>query len=249
MFSGESSNAETSAKKSSAMTAKIALLTAMLVLAPPVQGEKPHEHPQFDNLATATEFQIGKQAFEAGEYETAMRSLRPLAEGGDAVSQTLVGWMLEVGGGVEQDARAAVRWYRRAAEQGSALAQFRLAQMYREGRGVPQNGREAMQWYLRAAKQGSVDAQHIIGAMYAKGKGVPQNNYQAYVWLSLAAANNKRDARSTRDEVAQLLDPVKLSEAQEAAAALWNEIGEPDLMTLPDQESSTQRREGHRRGF
>ena len=71
----------------------------------------------------AQDFDRGVSAYEAGDYLTALRELRPLAEQGDAVAQNYLGVMYYNGQGVPQNYAEAVRLYRLAAEQGIADAQ------------------------------------------------------------------------------------------------------------------------------
>jgi hypothetical protein len=52
-------------------------------------------------------------AYKRGDYATALRLLRPLAEQGEAKAH-----MYGAGRGVPQDYAAAVNWYRKAADQG-----------------------------------------------------------------------------------------------------------------------------------
>ncbi len=88
-------------------------------------------------------FDEGVAAYERGDYETALREFRPLAEQGDADAQFNLGIMYDNGRGVPQDYVQAVRWYRKAAEQGGAKAQ--------DGRGVPQDYVQAHMWFNLAA--------------------------------------------------------------------------------------------------
>ena len=83
-------------------------------------------------------------ALERGDYETAVRELRPLAEQGDARAQTILGGMYAEGRGVPQDDAKALRWYRKAAKQGAVVAQINLGVMYENGRGVAQDFAEAV---------------------------------------------------------------------------------------------------------
>ena len=57
------------------------------------------------------DFQTGADAYERGEYNTALAEFRPLAEQGDAVAQYNVGIMYDFGLGVSEDDREAVKWY------------------------------------------------------------------------------------------------------------------------------------------
>ena len=81
--------------------------------------------------AFAQDFQKGLDAYDAGDYATALQEWRPLAEQGDADVQTLVGAMYSNGKGVPQDYTEAVKWYRLASEQGYGSAQYNLGIMYK----------------------------------------------------------------------------------------------------------------------
>ncbi len=84
------------------------------------------------------DLKAGVEAYQRGDYATALTEFRPLAQQGDADAQFYLGQMYSKGRGVPQDDAEAVAWYRRAAEHGDAEAQFYLGQMYSKGRGVPQ---------------------------------------------------------------------------------------------------------------
>ena len=76
----------------------------------------------------------GVMATFRGDYATALREFRPLAEEGDAIAQHSLGVLYEHGRGVPQDHAQAVKWYRKAAVQGNAGAQSSLALMYSKAR-------------------------------------------------------------------------------------------------------------------
>ena len=82
-------------------------------------------------------------AYERGDYETAAREYRALAEQGNAKAQLNLGILYSVGMGVPEDDAEAVKWYRLAAEQGEASAQLNLGLMYSVGLGVSQDYAEA----------------------------------------------------------------------------------------------------------
>ncbi len=96
----------------------------------------------------------GQEAYDRGDYATALKEWRPLAEQGDAEAQYNLGIMYREGHGVLQDDKEAVRWYRLAAEQGYAKAQSSLGLMYANGRGVPRDYVQAHLWANLAAAQG-----------------------------------------------------------------------------------------------
>ncbi len=99
------------------------------------------------------DFQAGLDAYERGDYDTALKEFRPLAGQGVTVAQFTLGGMYEKGQGVPQDYQEAVQWFRLAAEQGYALAQNNLGAMYAKGLGVRQNYVQAYMWATLAASQ------------------------------------------------------------------------------------------------
>lgn len=104
--------------------------------------------------AGAQDLSAGLRAYAAGDYATALREWRPLAEQGSAHAQSNLGVMYAEGRGVLQDHAEAVRWYRAAAEQGNSQAQHNLGGMYALGRGVPQDYVTAHMWLNIAAANG-----------------------------------------------------------------------------------------------
>lgn len=142
--------------------------------------------------ATATDIDA---AYNMGDYATALKDLRPLADQGIARAQFLLGNMYKNAWGVPQNNVEAVKWYRLAANQGILLAQSNLGVMYVGGRGVPQNDEEAARWYRLAADQGEAGAQYNLSNMYLQGQGVPQDPAEAVKWLHLAADQGLADAQ------------------------------------------------------
>ncbi len=106
--------------------------------------------------AIAGPFEDAVSAYKRGDYATALREFRVLAEQGNAEAQTRLGTMYLRGIGVPQDAAEAERWYREAAEQGNPVAQFDLGIMYEIGQGVPTDLVQAYMWFSLAAAQGHV---------------------------------------------------------------------------------------------
>jgi TPR repeat protein len=111
------------------------LLACLVILASPP-----------DALAVAANFQVGFDAYERGDYVTALREFRALAKQGDARAQTTLGWMYFIGEGVPQDYARAFSWYHLVAKQGDASAQYNLGVMYSKGQGVPQDYTQALSW-------------------------------------------------------------------------------------------------------
>ncbi len=100
------------------------------------------------------DFQAGVEAYKQGDYATALKEFRALAEQGNAGAQNNLGLMYAEGQGVPQNHKEAGRWLRLAAAQGDAQAQHNLGMMYVEGQGVPQDFVRAHMWWDLAAAQG-----------------------------------------------------------------------------------------------
>ena len=189
---------------------KRALVFLILLLASPVLADSVGE-----------QFKRGNDAYNKGNYATALKEWRPLAEQGDAFAQDNLGLMYRKGQGVTQDDAEAVRWYRKAADQGDADAQSFLGVMYTNGEGVTQDYQAALGWYCKAIKQGHSGAMGNLGFMYENGYGVVQDYAQAHKWFNLAAARGKGEDRErnvkNRDIATKKMTTAAINEAQRLA--------------------------------
>jgi hypothetical protein len=93
-----------------------------------------------------------------GDYATALREWRPLAEQGDARAQFDLGLLYENGDGVPRDYAKAHQWYEKSAAQGGAKAQLYLGLQSAFGQGGPVDIVQAHMWYSLAAGNGHVGA-------------------------------------------------------------------------------------------
>ena len=103
---------------------------------------------------TAQDYNKGLEAANDGDYASALKEWKPLAEQGDAVLQNFLGLMYKNGNGVLKDYAEAVKWWRLSAEQGYADAQYNLGTMYAKGNGVLQDNQTAHMWYNIASANG-----------------------------------------------------------------------------------------------
>jgi hypothetical protein len=104
-------------------------------------------------------FQEGLDAARRGDYATALKEWRPLAEQGHASAQYTLGLMYRNGRGVPKDYKLAVKWYRKSAEQGKASAQYNLGFMYEKGLGVPKDYVLSHMWFNLSAANGNKNGQ------------------------------------------------------------------------------------------
>lgn len=159
-------------------------------------------------------FDEGLAAHKKGDYSTAFKEFKNVAEQGGASVQALVGAMYAEGKGVPQDYAQAAAWYKKAAEQGYASAQYNLGLLYDTGQGVSQDYAQAVAWYSKAAEQGYASAQYNLGLMYNQGQGVPKNYKLAYILFNLVASKGESDAVESRDIVSKEMPPNAIADAQ-----------------------------------
>ena len=107
---------------------------------------------------SAQEIDKGYEAYNDGDYATALKEWKPIAEQGYAISQYSLGLMYSNGYGVLKDKAEAVKWWRLSAEQGYAYAQGMLGIMYELGEGVLKDNITAHMWYNVASGNGHKSA-------------------------------------------------------------------------------------------
>lgn len=163
------------------------------------------------------DFKAGENAYQHGDYATALREWQSLAKQGHAVAQYRLGLLYSNGHGVPKDDAQARQWYEKAASQGHVDAQVNLGSLYDYGRGGPQDFKMAVRWYRRSAEQGNDLAQRRLGLLYEHGDGVPKDFVQAYMWLKLGATNGGKSGAIMRDELAAKMTSDQLAEAKRLA--------------------------------
>ena len=89
----------------------------------------------------------GVEAFEKGDYKTALQIFEELSYKNNAKAKYNLGVMYENGYGVKQDYLKAKEWYEKAAAQGLADAQNNIGFLYHNGKGVKQDKKVAKKWY------------------------------------------------------------------------------------------------------
>ena len=122
---------------------------------------------------SAQDFEKGMAAYNSGDYATAFKEFKSLADAGGQSSQYNLGVMYDEGEGIPQDDKEAVKWYRLAAEQGVAMAQLNLGVMYYYGRGVLADYVIAHMWYdiadVNGNEKGAGNREDIAKEMTPEG--------------------------------------------------------------------------------
>jgi len=165
------------------MTRLAAILLSLLLLLPAAYAG------QNDDLEAAV------RLVEQGEYEQAAARLRVLAQQGHPGAQFNLGFLHDMGWGVDRDPYAAFNWYSQAAAQKLPDAEFNIGVMYYLGRGVDKDIEQAIGWYRRAAEQGLAQAQTNLAVAYETGEGLEQDYEEAALWYRKAAEQGSEKAQ------------------------------------------------------
>ncbi|ABF53617.1 SPOR domain-containing protein [Sphingopyxis alaskensis] len=164
----------------------------------------------------------GVDAWQAGDYRTAVAEWRPLAIAGDADAQFNLGQAYKLGRGVPADLAQAEAWYRRAAKQGHLQAEDNLGLVL-----FTANRREeAMPLIARSAARGEPRAQYVLGTAHFNGDLAERDWPRAYA-LTKRASDAGLSIASAR--LAQLDNLIPLDQRQRG------------LAMIPDMERSEQR--------
>ena len=139
-------------------------------------------------LAVAETIEDAVKAKDLGDYKTAYRLFKPMAEQGNADAQFELGLMHFNGHGVPQDWEESAKWHRKAADQGHAPGQFALGQMYEAGHGVPKDYVLADMWFSLAVSRYSA-------------------SYKSYRYIAAIKIN----------DVEKNMTPAQIAEAQKLA--------------------------------
>ncbi len=148
------------------------------------------------------QFDKGVSALKSGDYDTAMRSFKPLAIIGDSGAQYLLGQMYAFGWGVPRDESLALKWLRKAGKWSktetetetetetdkAASAAYYIGKDYAEGVGaVPKDELQAVKWFRIAADGGYRQAAELLGKSYSEGLfGLPRDQKQSEYWFQEA---------------------------------------------------------------
>jgi hypothetical protein len=135
-----------------------------------------------------------------------IEELKILASQGDAESQCLLATYYDLGEGIEQDFKEALRWYEKAAEQNYATAQGAIGSLYLHGREgvIPKDESMAVHWFRKAAEQDVQESdisQFFLGMCYFAGTGIGRDTKKAKEWFGKAADKGVEDAQEYYDKI------------------------------------------------
>jgi TPR repeat protein len=153
------------------------------------RAARPQTADDFDakGLSAESMAKKGKEAYEAENYNVALRWFQRAADLGNADAMMGMTWIYGNGRGVPEDDAEATRWRKMSAEIGNPVAMSSIAYDYEQGKGVTQDYVEAMRWYRKAADRDDARAMWSVGHLFELGQGVAQDYAEAMRWYSKAA--------------------------------------------------------------
>jgi TPR repeat protein len=193
--------------------------------------------------AFAAALDDGRDAYQKGDYATALKLLRPLADAGNPEAQVFIGMSYEFGDGVAKNTSEAVKWYRQAAEKGNTDAAYNLGTIYQEGTGVAKNIPEAVKWFRMAAAKGDPLSQRELGTIYRDGSaGVKRDEAEAAKWFRMATGKNDVPSMTALGEM-YLAGRGVAADRKEAQDLLRraSELGDSDAKRIYDREFAATR--------
>jgi len=153
----------------------------------------------------------GVDAYERGDYKTAVELWRSVAIKGNPDAQFNLGQAYKMGRGVPADLKQAEEWYRKAAVQGheEAEANYGLA-LFENGKRT-----EAVQWLERGVARGNPRTQYVLGVMLFNGDGVAKDWVRAYALMVRASSTGLEAATKA---LAQMDQYIAVKDRQDGLA-------------------------------
>ena len=173
----------------------------------------------------------GIEAWQSGDYKSAVSNWRPLAEKGDPDAAFNLGQAYRLGRGVDVNLAAAQTWLERAAEKNHLDAQTTLGLL------LFQNGNRAggLRWLKSAAERGDPRALLVYGTALYNGDGVARDPVTAYAYVSRSAAQGLSPAKETLAEMDKVI-PVEIR--QRGVALAMEKAGSKPAATKPAPEKA-----------
>jgi cell division septation protein DedD len=181
----------------------------------------------------------GVDAYQRGDYKTAIKDWEGPAAKGDADAQFNLGQAYRLGKGVPADKAKAEEWYRKAAEQGHFQAEDNYGRMLFE-RG---QRAQAAPWLEKSAARGDPRGELILGTMLFNGDGgLPKDWPRAYALIVRASDSGLPQASETRADMDKYIPEEQRKQglalarqyaADAQRAHLPSEVTAPSIRTTP----------------
>ena len=143
----------------------------------------------------------GVDAWQKGDYASAVAQWKGPAAAGDADAQFNLAQAYKLGRGVPLDLGVAQSWFRKAAEQGHEQAQANLGLiLFQQG-----DRAGAMPWLQKSADRGEPRAQYVVGTALFNGDLLARDWPRAYALMTQAAASGLPQAKASLQQMDKYL--------------------------------------------
>ena len=165
----------------------------------------------------------GVEAWERGDYKSAVDQWRQQAANGDADAMFNLGQAYKLGRGVPVDTQKSESYYRQAADKGHEQA----ADYY--GLALFQNGkpRDAVPYLEKSSARGEPRAQYILGTMLFNGIDIKKDWVRAYALLTQAQRAGLPQAANTIQQMDQYIP----AEQRQQGVAMAQRMAPPPIPT------------------
>ena len=133
--------------------------------------ESERQKPGFE-----VDFKAGQMAYYFSDYKQAYVHWKPLADSGHADAQANLGWLYQMGLGLNRNLEQASLWYHKAAKHGQAVAQNNLGVMYEQGLFHTKDIKQAIYLYRRSAENGYRYGQYNLAVQLDSLKQISEAN-------------------------------------------------------------------------
>jgi cell division septation protein DedD len=177
----------------------------------------------------------GINAWQKGDFTTAVDAWKPLAAAGNADAAFNLGQAYRLGKGVGIDLARAQALFEQAARKGHIDAATNLGIMLFQSN----NRTGAMRWLRQAAEGSEPRAMLLYGTALFNGDGVKPDPIRAYAYVSRAAAQGLEPAKATLADLDEVMPieqrqaGVKLAQAMLASSATAAPAPAPNVVAKP----------------
>lgn len=133
----------------------------------------------------------GLEAYNRKDFEDAYRIWLPLAEAGNAEAQFRVGFLFNLGEGVDQDFAESKYWYELSSVQNHRGAIVGLGNIHINGIFGDKNRKYGAELLEKATFMGSATAPFLLGLAYDLGKGFPIDKNESHRLYNLSFNRGK----------------------------------------------------------
>ena len=139
---------------------------------------------------------LGITYFDKQEYDKAISLYKAASEAGYSGGYLGMGYMHEMGYGVERDLTKALDYYLKASQKGDDTAMCNIGLMYENGIGVDMDHKMASKYYQASAAKGNERGEYKVGNMYRYGDFTEEVSYEkAATWYRKSADKNYTPAK------------------------------------------------------